>query len=221
MITLFVVSSGDAMNDASASRALLQRLRNEHGKAAIAKPTFADLVALVCRDYDITVAELNSLQRPAHILNARFLVYWGGVCLLNRTCSEVGRLMNRDHTSVLSGVRRAKHLIAHDPDFARAARTLQCACAPDHQSDPLAELRRRFVQQCAQHAAWLFDHWQDHLKQSAAGTGRAPAAPLKVKDEGDDNSTPKHSADTPSSTITQGKLSNGAQHAHVHLPHGR
>ncbi len=79
-------------------------------------------------------------------------MYWLAVQVTELSSGEIGRLVgNRDHTTVLHGLRRAEELRASDPCFKHAADALRATLVALQQAgvlrlsasaDPLATARR-------------------------------------------------------------------------------
>lgn len=65
----------------------------------------AILLARVYEKFGVTLDELRSGDRHKNIAHARLVAYW---LLRQRGLSfpEIGRVLNRDHTSVMYGVRK-------------------------------------------------------------------------------------------------------------------
>lgn len=66
------------------------------------------LSVLICGYYDITVKELKSKDRHARIVEARHIF-----CYVSRLCTthsllEIGRFLNRDHTTVIHAVQQVR-----------------------------------------------------------------------------------------------------------------
>jgi hypothetical protein len=78
------------------------------------------LIVAVGSEWDITYYALTSACRTDRTARPRFACF---LLLAERLCfslPRIGRLMgNRDHTTVLHGIRRARHLMDHDPDWRR------------------------------------------------------------------------------------------------------
>lgn len=80
--------------------------------------TVADVVAWVALQTGISVNEITGQRRLFAVARARFAVYWLSVHALQLSLPQIGRrLSNRDHTTVLSGCRRAAELRETDPAF--------------------------------------------------------------------------------------------------------
>lgn len=70
--------------------------------------------------FEVPIRAITSRLRQPPIARARLALY----AALYRTCEtsypELGRLLDRDHTTVLYGVREAEREAASDPEFAAA-----------------------------------------------------------------------------------------------------
>ena len=75
-----------------------------------------DVIKAVCDESGVTRNELLGPSRMATFVLARHVAMW--LCSVKgiSSLSEIGRVFNRDHTSVLHGVRRVD-LLRHEKDF--------------------------------------------------------------------------------------------------------
>lgn len=68
--------------------------------------------------FDVSVQDLMQRDRRPHIAHARHALY----CLMQQSglsTGQIGRMVgHRDHSTVISGIDRAKGLLANDADFA-------------------------------------------------------------------------------------------------------
>lgn len=81
-------------------------------------PTIKRIQEVVCRYFDIQVADLVGRRRDAAIVEARDIALH--LCRREgaRTSTEIGRRFDRDHSSVLTAIKRAGHKFKFDPTFA-------------------------------------------------------------------------------------------------------
>lgn len=78
------------------------------------------VIVAVGAEWDITYYALTSACRTDRTARPRFACFLLLTERLRFSLPRVGRLMgNRDHTTVLHGLRRARHLMDHDPDWRR------------------------------------------------------------------------------------------------------
>jgi REP element-mobilizing transposase RayT len=68
----------------------------------------ADIVACVCRNYGVEVAELKSASQQRHISEARAMIAWLARALSGATLTDVGMEINRDVGTMSSALRRLK-----------------------------------------------------------------------------------------------------------------
>lgn len=74
-----------------------------------------DIIRVVCREIGVSRAEMLADRRQKSIVNARHIVFWLAKTLTARSLPEIGRLAgNRDHTTVLHGIRRIERLRHED-----------------------------------------------------------------------------------------------------------
>jgi chromosomal replication initiator protein len=65
-----------------------------------------DVLDIVARYYGVLPADLMANRRPAELVSARQLAMWLCSKLLGWSSVRIGRALNRDHTTVLHGIRR-------------------------------------------------------------------------------------------------------------------
>lgn len=66
----------------------------------------------MCQHLGISTGELLSQRRTSTLLLARHTMCWVGVRRCQKTYAQIGKLLDRDHTTVLHGVRKIDRLIA-------------------------------------------------------------------------------------------------------------
>lgn len=69
-------------------------------------PTGPEIIAEVCDHHGVAVKELLSCRRDAFLVRAREEACWRLRDETAMTYPAIGRLLNRDHTSVIAAVRR-------------------------------------------------------------------------------------------------------------------
>lgn len=79
--------------------------------------TFDKVLAAVCDAFDVAPADLLSNCRKRVCAYPRFALYLLLSEYLPWSLPMIGRKCNRDHTSVIHGMRRARDLLAIDEDF--------------------------------------------------------------------------------------------------------
>lgn len=80
--------------------------------------SMADCLAVTARQFHIPVEVICSAWRHAPVVRARFAAIW----LMRQSgysLPMIGRLLRRDHTSILHAERRARRLLDSDMDFSR------------------------------------------------------------------------------------------------------
>jgi len=88
----------------------------------------AGIIALVAEAFAVPPTTLTGMSRSQGHVRPRHLA----MALVRDYCGysypQIGRLFgDRDHTTVISGIRTAEKLVADDPDFAARADTLRDA----------------------------------------------------------------------------------------------
>ena len=83
-------------------------------------PTTQTIIAACCKHFSVTEGEIFGRWRPIRIGRGRAAVYLMMRELLPLSYPKIAKVMQRkDHTTCISGAKRAQYLIARDPDFAR------------------------------------------------------------------------------------------------------
>jgi chromosomal replication initiator protein len=79
---------------------------------------FGRVLRAVAAEFGCTLEDLLGEGRPAEIALARHAAMALGRRVLGYSLPKLGRLLRRDHTTVLYGIRRIDALSADDPGFA-------------------------------------------------------------------------------------------------------
>lgn len=79
---------------------------------------FADIVTACAAEFGVTREQLIGESRQASIVLARFAAMALGHRLLGYSLPRLGRLLRRDHTTVLNGIRRMTAMTQDDPHLA-------------------------------------------------------------------------------------------------------
>lgn len=81
----------------------------------------AEIFEAVCRHYDVSSVDVLSQRREKRVMRPRLVVYYLCHKLTIRSVTQIGQFLGgRDHTSILSGLKRVEKLIS-DGDDALAA----------------------------------------------------------------------------------------------------
>ena len=80
------------------------------------------VLGAVAEVFGVPVGTILSPRRSAPVAAARQAVYYVLREALNWTLGEIGHFLKRDHSTVLSGLRKAGQRLASDPDFATRLR---------------------------------------------------------------------------------------------------
>ena len=90
------------------------------------KSAHADIIDAVARAWGITMFSLLSAERPQRLARPRFAA---ALLLRGRDLSltVIGRVLRRDHTSILHEIKRARELLANDPEWAALYRAAEHA----------------------------------------------------------------------------------------------
>lgn len=78
----------------------------------------ADVIAEVCREFEISRRVMLSKDRRLAIVRVRHIAMWVARRVTRRSLPELGRLFGAcDHTTVLNAIRRVDELAARDPEL--------------------------------------------------------------------------------------------------------
>lgn len=80
---------------------------------------WSDAMRAVCQVYNITPDDIYSQDRTQHILYARHTFNYLCRRVLGMSLTSVGRIINRDHSTIIHSVRQTQDLIEYDRNFAR------------------------------------------------------------------------------------------------------
>jgi chromosomal replication initiation ATPase DnaA len=92
----------------------------------------ADVIQAVSKVWDCAPANISKDSFIRQFSHPRFAVYWIAHRVLERSLPQIGGILGRDHTSVLSGVSRADNLCVTDMAFrARLLAALEVLGLPE------------------------------------------------------------------------------------------
>ena len=81
-------------------------------------PRLRQVVDAICYMNDIELHELMSNRREKRIVDARFIYYWIATKCCDKSYSEIGRFINKDHSTVMHGFKKTKHKFL-DPQWSK------------------------------------------------------------------------------------------------------
>jgi len=89
----------------------------ECGDDEIKRNSFSSVIRAASRIFDIDVDDIKSNKRTGNLITPRHMVCY--ICSeeLKMSLTKIGRLMGRDHTSILHGVRTIKEKMRRDPSL--------------------------------------------------------------------------------------------------------
>ena len=83
---------------------------------------------VVCETYGVLHMEILSCRRPQEVIIPRHIGMWICKSLTTASYPEIGRKFNKDHSTVISGVKNAAKLMREDIDvFNKAMAVLDIA----------------------------------------------------------------------------------------------
>ena len=83
------------------------------------KAKWTDAMRVVCQVYQITPDDIYSRIRKQHILYARHTFNYVCRKTLGMSLDSIGRIINRDHSTIIHSVRQTQDLIDYDRNFAK------------------------------------------------------------------------------------------------------
>ncbi|WPY95618.1 helix-turn-helix domain-containing protein [Limimaricola variabilis] len=87
----------------------------------------ADIIDACAAEWGVPASEVRGHSRKAHIVAPRHAAMWLAREITGRSMPEIGRAFRRDHTSVLSAIRRIDQA---DPEMRAAVARLRERLAP-------------------------------------------------------------------------------------------
>lgn len=107
---------------------LAQDILTDLLRANSRKITIDEIQKRVAEHFSIKITEMSSSRRARAVARPRQIAMYLAKKLTTRSFPEIGRKFgNRDHTTVLHGVRRIEELIQDDPSLAEDVRLLEAA----------------------------------------------------------------------------------------------
>ena len=95
------------------------------------QPTVHDIIKTVCQRYGVTRMDFLSHRRTASIVRPRQVGYYLAKNLTLLSLPAIGRLFNgRDHTTILSGIRKITRIRPVDPELDAVLTELESALRP-------------------------------------------------------------------------------------------
>jgi hypothetical protein len=92
--------------------------RSGDGGIEVRRAKVSDVIAEVCREFEICRKDLISDARFAWVVRPRQIAMWLARRVTTRSLPEIGRLFgHRDHTTVIHAIRKVDELIARDPEL--------------------------------------------------------------------------------------------------------
>jgi len=110
------------------------------------QPKIADIVALVCADYDVSRLELLSPRRMKSLVEPRHVAMFLACRLTARSLPEIGQRLRRDHTTVIHGRDAIAVRIAFDRAFAARVERLARACRLKAAETQLTQTQRQLAE---------------------------------------------------------------------------
>lgn len=87
-------------------------------------PTVAAIKTAVAKRYRLTRIEMDSARRGRNVARPRQIAMYVAHKLTGHSLAGLGRMFNRDHTTVMHGINRVSSLLEEDADFAREVNAL-------------------------------------------------------------------------------------------------
>jgi chromosomal replication initiator protein len=83
------------------------------------KAQWEDVMRSICQIWDITPDDIYSHNRQQHVLYARHTFNYICRKTLRMSFESIGRIINRDHSTIIHSVRQTQDLIEYDRQFAK------------------------------------------------------------------------------------------------------
>lgn len=96
----------------------------------IQRPAFDAIKKAVCKKYKITRLELESNRQSGAVARPRQVVMYLAKTMTLNSFPEIGRLLHRDHTTVLHGHHKIESLRPTDTNLDRLLKELEAELAP-------------------------------------------------------------------------------------------
>ena len=113
----------EAANDKHELQVLVQAARAIRKRYMIEEPvkvavSVALIQKVVGRHFQITVEQMKSESRIKEIRKARDVGYHVATLITLQSINGIGRMFNKDHTTVMHAMKKSKKLLAEDKDYA-------------------------------------------------------------------------------------------------------
>lgn len=102
--------------------------------AELPQPTIRGIQEAVCARYAVTMHHLLSDRRARCVARPRQVAMYLAHELTGRSLPVIGRAFNRDHTTIMHGIRQIRLLAEADADFGERVAALLCELRPAHDS---------------------------------------------------------------------------------------
>lgn len=86
---------------------------------AACRPTVANILGRVSYETGLSRTLIHSRDRHAHVARARAAVVWLARRLTKISTTQIGRQLDRDHSTIVTATAKADALRASDPAFLR------------------------------------------------------------------------------------------------------
>jgi chromosomal replication initiation ATPase DnaA len=108
-----------------------EKERRELRAAAVTYPSIRKIIVAVAQDYGIAPIDMMSHRRTYDVVLPRQVAMYIAKTTTLRSLPDIGRQFGgKDHTTVLSAVRKIARLIAVDPELASKVEALRASVAP-------------------------------------------------------------------------------------------
>lgn len=102
-------------------------------------PMVNDIIETVAAYYKLTPRDLISSRRTQNVVRPRQIVMWLAKNLTTRSMPYIGKRLNdRDHTTVLHGVRKIEAMRQTDPEMQRDLDILKAKLSPQSSQSPVS-----------------------------------------------------------------------------------
>lgn len=94
------------------------------------EPTLANIGREVCRAFEVERADIMGPHRERHFARIRHAAFFLARKYTVKSIPTIGRYFNRDHTTIIYGIKRVNDWLAYDPAYAAKVAELDALFAP-------------------------------------------------------------------------------------------
>ncbi len=89
-----------------------------------------DILSFVCNFYSVDVADVKGLKKPNEIVKARQVYSWIALRTTEHTQAAIGRVINRNHATILHGYNKIEEQSRIYPEIMREIEEIKSKLQP-------------------------------------------------------------------------------------------